>query len=282
MVVGTPSPSPSSSASSRRPEGSPLPFTHHYLQALLPPAGAALTYGLSLHAAQIAGRACRVSCATFGWSSLLGCLAVSWSSLAAGQVSFAIRKYLTHGPGRPEDFIILKEDAAFTMISGLVAFKVLGGSFCNLMPSDLCRRGALANFSVPAGGPNQATAYQCKQLNEAFRRDGCHHCGRRTGKSIADHIPPNMIVKSLQQQQQNQGFWAALFSVPKNTAQNFYPQCVKCMKRQSAFLLNGKDPLVYHLKRGFPKPPYLAGFLVGAFTLQGSYPDEFSRSKKRQ
>ena len=26
------------------------------------------------------------------------------------------------------------------------------------------------------------------------RRDGCHHCGRRAGKAIADHIPPNVIA----------------------------------------------------------------------------------------
>ena len=26
------------------------------------------------------------------------------------------------------------------------------------------------------------------------RRDGCHHCGRRAGKAIADHIPPNVVA----------------------------------------------------------------------------------------
>ena len=26
------------------------------------------------------------------------------------------------------------------------------------------------------------------------RRDGCHHCGTRVGKAIADHIPPNVIA----------------------------------------------------------------------------------------
>lgn len=25
-------------------------------------------------------------------------------------------------------------------------------------------------------------------------RDGCHHCGRRSGKVIGDHIPPNKYV----------------------------------------------------------------------------------------
>ena len=25
--------------------------------------------------------------------------------------------------------------------------------------------------------------------------DGCHHCGRRTGDVIADHIPPNVKVR---------------------------------------------------------------------------------------
>ena len=40
------------------------------------------------------------------------------------QVSYAIQKYLAHGPNRLEDFIMPKEDAAFSMVSGLVAFKV--------------------------------------------------------------------------------------------------------------------------------------------------------------
>jgi hypothetical protein len=39
-------------------------------------------------------------------------------------VSYAIQKYLAHGPNRLESFIMPKEDAAFSMISGLVAFKV--------------------------------------------------------------------------------------------------------------------------------------------------------------
>ena len=26
------------------------------------------------------------------------------------------------------------------------------------------------------------------------RRDGCHHCGKRAGKAIADHIPPNVVA----------------------------------------------------------------------------------------
>ena len=25
-------------------------------------------------------------------------------------------------------------------------------------------------------------------------RDGCHHCGQRTGKVVGDHIPPNKLV----------------------------------------------------------------------------------------
>lgn len=247
--------------------------TKAYLQTLLPPTAAAVTYGLSLHAAQIAGRACRVSSATFGWSSVLGCLGVTCSSLAAGQMSFALQKYLTHGPGSLEDYVLPKHNAIVTVISGLIAFKVLGGQFQTLMPSDLRKRGALENFSIPAGGPNQATASQCKLINEAFRRDGCHHCGRRAGKSIADHIPPNMIVQSIKQQPRR-SLLASLFAGQRSTAQRFYPQCVNCMKRQSSVLLHGKNPLVFHMKRGFPRPPYYAGFLVGALNREGSYSEQ--------
>ena len=29
-----------------------------------------------------------------------------------------------------------------------------------------------------------------------LRRDGCHHCGKRKGNIVADHIPPNKMVKA--------------------------------------------------------------------------------------
>ncbi|MCO5605436.1 hypothetical protein L7F22_059620 [Adiantum nelumboides] len=233
---------------------------------------------------EVAGRACRVSCSTLRWSSVLGCLAVSSSSLAAGQASFAAQKYLKQGPGRPKDFVIPKEDAAFAVIVGVVAFKIFGGRFCNLMPSHVCHPGALANFSIQASGPNFATQIQSQKIRRAFLKDGCHHCGSRSGQSIADHIPPNKIVKILQQQKK-QGFWIKLFNLkvgdwakkfrPKRaTSQRFYPQCVSCMKRQSAFLSNGKDPFILHWKRGLPKPSHLSSLLLGALTYKGSSHDK--------
>ena len=28
-----------------------------------------------------------------------------------------------------------------------------------------------------------------------LRRDGCHHCGKRKGNIVADHIPPNKLIQ---------------------------------------------------------------------------------------
>ncbi|KAH7307539.1 hypothetical protein KP509_22G064300 [Ceratopteris richardii] len=242
----------------------------YYLEQAVVPIAAATTCCLSLQVAQVAGRFCRVSCVTPGWSSVLGCIAVSSSSLAAGQVSFAIQRYLAQGPGTPEKFVISRNDAVFCVITGLAAFKIFGGHFCNLMPSHVCHKGALANFSMPARGPNLASPVQIKNIRTAFLVDGCHHCGRRSGKSIADHIPPNMIVETIKQKR-NQGFWAKLLNVKQTrTPQRFYPQCEKCMKRQSAFLINGKNPFVFHWKRGIPKPSHLSSLLLGSFTYKGN------------
>ncbi|KAI5054795.1 hypothetical protein GOP47_0029940 [Adiantum capillus-veneris] len=256
--------------------------SHGYFEQVLVPVGAATTYCLSLQAAQVAGRACHVSCATLRWSSVLGCLAVSSSSLAAGQVAFAAQKYLKQGPGRPKDFMIPKEDAAFAMIVGLTAFKIFGGRFCNLMPSHVCHPGALANISIRATGPKLASSVQGQKICKAFLKDGCHHCGSRSGQSISDHIPPNMIMKALRQQRKR-GFWMDLFNLKEDSwwtkklnlkaatipAQRLYPQCVSCMRRQSAFLLNGKDPFIFHWKRGLPKPSHLSSLLLGALTYKG-------------
>jgi CDP-diglyceride synthetase len=35
---------------------------------------------------------------------------------------------------------------------------------------------------------------QRAELRMLFRRYGCHHCGKRFGKVIADHQPPNKTV----------------------------------------------------------------------------------------
>ncbi len=40
----------------------------------------------------------------------------------------------------------------------------------------------------------QGTGLNCILQVLLCRRDGCHHCGGKKGKTIGDHIPPNKLV----------------------------------------------------------------------------------------
>ncbi|CAI5496485.1 unnamed protein product [Closterium sp. Naga37s-1] len=84
--------------------------------------------------------------------------------------------------------------AAAHVVVGLLAFKMLGGRFCNLMPSDVQKRGAFVSFSLPAKGSKYATGNSRGLIKDLFHRYGCHHCGTRRGECIADHIPTNRDV----------------------------------------------------------------------------------------
>jgi hypothetical protein len=98
----------------------------------------------------------------------------------------------------------------------------MGGRFRSVLPSDVrfvvraaavwraaasqraadarraCAQGALARESLPASGSSYATDVQRAELRMLFRRYGCHHCGKRFGKVIADHQPPNKTVYGAQ------------------------------------------------------------------------------------
>ncbi|GJP43886.1 hypothetical protein CLOM_g3286 [Closterium sp. NIES-68] len=111
--------------------------------------------------------------------------------------------------------------AAAHVVVGLLAFKVLGGRFCNLMPSDVQKRGAFASFSLPANGRRYASGNTRGLIKDLFHRFGCHHCGTRRGEFIADHIPTNRDVHGarwLKQAQQARAQAVAATTGPSTTA----------------------------------------------------------------
>ncbi|KAJ7568849.1 hypothetical protein O6H91_01G050300 [Diphasiastrum complanatum] len=140
-------------------------------------------------------------------------------------------------------------------IFGMIAFKMLGGKFCSLLPSDLRYPGAFAKASLPANGRGYAGELTRNVMRALYKQFGCHHCGRKTGKSISDHIPPNLMVH---------GNTKYLRSFRAVKSQRFYPQCEICIKLQSSALKHGHNPLVLHWNRGWPEPCYFAGFILGA------------------
>ena len=140
-------------------------------------------------------------------------------------------------------------------------FRLLGGRFAAVLPSDYCRPGAYADAargSLPAtfayaNGPDRAAT-------AAFGRIfGCHTCGVRTpprgstGHSgfHADHAPPRKWAK-----QANARWWRRLLRRP--VSQRFYPQCKDCSNVQGSLLSQGKRQLKLHFLSAF-RPHHLAG-----------------------
>ena len=147
------------------------------------------------------------------------------------------------------------------VVLGTVAFKLTGGSFRSVMPSDLIKPGALANQSIPAAGMQYATDEKRRELIRMFRRDGCHHCGRTRGAVVGDHMPPNKHVV------QKAGAFATQLmervtrvgavrramlaagvrpDALVGTAQRYYPQCVSCSQKQAVAVRNDRSVRVFH------------------------------------
>lgn len=147
------------------------------------------------------------------------------------------------------------------VLLGTVAFKLTGGSFRTLMPSDLIKPGALANQSIPAAGMQYATDEKRRELIRMFRRDGCHHCGKTRGPVVGDHMPPNKHVVQKAEALATQlvermtrvgavrramlvaGVRPDAVIVPR---QRYYPQCVSCSQKQSVAVRNDRGARVFH------------------------------------
>lgn len=177
--------------------------------------------------------------------------AVAFNALLA-QPTFSLTNF--------QEWLYRKENLVQAAV-GLVAFKVLGGKFRNLMPSDVRYPGALARVSIPARGISYANDVQKAIVADLFKQFGCHHCGKRTGESISDHMPPNVIVHGPRKLLINS---KNLQKTDEAAGQRFYPQCRDCIKLQSTALRHGGRRLVLHWKRGWPEPFYYSGFFLGS------------------
>ena len=159
-------------------------WTRSVLTAVLPPCTASLSFFCNLALAQGAGRILRVSCATPVVGPILGGLAVAAASAASAQTSFTVRR-LCEEDGRLERIeLISRERALFYALFGLVAYKVLGGTFRNVMPSNVTRPGAHARSSIPARGVKYANDVEAGLIKDLFKRYGCHHCGNKRAPQL--------------------------------------------------------------------------------------------------
>ena len=147
------------------------------------------------------------------------------------------------------------------VVLGTIAFKLTGGSFRTIMPSDLVKPGALANQSIPAAGMQYATDEKRRELIRMFRRDGCHHCGKTRGPVVGDHMPPNKHVVQKAEAFATQvlervtrvgavrramvaaGIRPDAVVTPR---QRYYPQCVSCSQKQAVAVRNDRGARVFH------------------------------------
>lgn len=110
-----------------------------------------------------------------------------------------------------------KEDLCVSGVLGMAVFKTLGGRFSAVLPSNLYKPGAFAHQWIPARWEQYAAHYERHLIQQFGAKYGCHSCGTRQGRFIADHQPPIKL------------------SGPGELLR-FYPHCIKCSSLQGAAL----------------------------------------------
>ena len=248
------------------------------LQPFVIQAGASMTaYAAGLAAMQGLGMALRVSTATPVLGPAGGVMGVGIASALAGQAALAARAYNKDGFKAIADARAWKkrfrqEDILIDATLGIALFKIMGGRFRTVMPSNVTKIGAAVRSSVPAPGVEYASAARKIELKTYFRTTGCHHCGSRVGSVVGDHMPPNHHVRLHQSQKP----WARspllkwvanALNIPTGPPrQRYYPQCLNCSSLQSSAVRNGKTRLVFHEvfhRGGVSSAWHAAGVILG-------------------
>ena len=195
----------------------------------------ALTFPSILGAAQVlVFKPLRVSCGVGRLSSVYGgaavCVAGCIASLAAVKTCSLVQEHWrTAGHhdseligGRTVSFSV--PEALISMVSSAVVFRALGGRFSSVLPSNLVKAGAFAREWIPAKTHQLATDYEKSLIQLIGMKYGCHTCGRRVTKFIADHQPPTKLFVS---------------GTNKSPYQRFYPHCQKCSSLQGVTVNSG-------------------------------------------
>lgn len=224
-------------------------------------------YTAGLAAAQGVGAALRISCVTPVAGPIGGLLGVGFASALAGEASRRAGKLQKEGWHRTFPFLTGKaplgaglsmEELLMDGAIGIVAFRMMGGHFRRVMPSDLTKVGAIARESIPAAGMQYAGDEKRKELARFFRRDGCHHCGTKRGPVIGDHMPPNKHVGDILKSESRRligraskvpvvaEFLEALGISTRQPLQRYYPQCRACSQKQAAAVRNDRSHRVFH------------------------------------
>lgn len=153
--------------------------------------------------------------------------------------------------------------------AALAVYRLLGGRFAAVMPSDLLKPGAFARESLPAGRRYANTA-QRQEVVRIGRSRGCHSCGsRRPGASgfHADHMPPSKL-RAVREAK----LPLRIFNM--QVPQVFLPQCAQCSALQAfaarqwnSMSLRRHAALRLHIAA--LRPYHLTGIVVCAGVLAG-------------
>jgi hypothetical protein len=127
---------------------------------------------------------------------------------------------------------------------------------------------------------------QKRTLARWMRRDGCHHCGTRSGAVIGDHMPPNKMAfgSSAAAEASRNGTlslgaraWNFLRMVPR---QRFFPQCRACSDLQSTAVRLRAKSLVMH-NGGVRIGCVVASVVAARHYVMWKHPREYERFERR-
>ena len=148
------------------------------------------------------------------FAPLLGSGAVFVSASVA---SLATITTYTQLQGPSSEASLSNGELCLAGLMGVVVFKTLGGRFNAVLPSNLYKPGAFAHNWIPARWEQYAAHYERHLMQQIGGKYGCHSCGTRRGKFIADHQPPIKL------------------SSPGELLR-FYPHCGRCAALQGNVL----------------------------------------------
>ncbi|KAF0699314.1 Aste57867_10104 [Aphanomyces stellatus] len=192
----------------------------------------------------------RVSASTPLIPSLVGGVGVTTSSILVG--AFCLRE--------TDPSPVQMTAAAAT---GLLLFRLLGGRFRALAPSDFRHPGAFGHAKISLPATLEYADGNARAVIQSFGRlYGCHTCGIRSAaaKFHADHQPPVMVAKA-----ENERFWAKYITGP--IVQRYYPQCGGCSNIQGAQVKKNAKKLKLHLTS--VRPYHATGFWMVLFGAGG-------------
>ena len=151
--------------------------------------------------------------------------------------------------------------------------------FRTVLPSHIILPGSFSNKYLPLTSIN-VTKYKKQIIQEIGGKYGCHHCGSKPGKYIADHIPCTKYLSEFSNLNRLHSWYRPFFHLlfdrdvlsTRIHPQVLFPQCRPCSSYQAGYVsknrsflksLRGKDGIIMHKMRFhryfiFMFPIYLA------------------------